>query len=104
MSISPVSAVLAVKEKLSAGGSGKPSTGFADLVGQIAEKVKNPAMRKDFSDLANMQNAIEGGKSFSPRELVLYQVKASRLHLHVELVSKGAETVHATARRLQQGQ
>jgi len=44
---------------------------------------------------------VASGHNFVPRELLLYQIKASQLHLQVELVSKAAESMLATVRKFQ---
>ena len=64
-----------------------------------------PALMWPNSDLhrqmAQLQHKVEAGYNFAPRELLLYQIKASQLHLQVELVSKAAESLLATARKFQ---
>ena len=99
-----ISAVSAVSEKLQPQTMGAKGTGFGELFERIVKKAESSGISGNVADLATMQKGLESGKVFSPSELILFQVKASKLHLRVELVSKSAETVHATARRLQQGQ
>jgi TolA-binding protein len=52
-------------------------------------------------ELAQIQGKIEAGKSFSGRELLLYQIKASRFHVQVEMLSKVAESMLGTLRKFQ---
>lgn len=47
------------------------------------------------------EDLMNPGNNFSPKELLLLQVKASSYHLRVELVSKAAESLLATVRKFQ---
>ncbi|NLF24907.1 MAG: hypothetical protein GX589_04520 [Deltaproteobacteria bacterium] len=51
--------------------------------------------------IVQLQHRVASGHNFVPRELLLYQIKASQLHLQVELVSKAAESMLATVRKFQ---
>ena len=104
MKVAPVSGISAISGKTAVPTAGTPGTGFSGILDKIIKKAELNGISGDAKGLAGMQKILEQGKTFSPNELVLFQVKASKLHLRVELVSKSAETVHATARRLQQGQ
>jgi hypothetical protein len=54
-------------------------------------------------DLKTFTEGVVSGKSFSPRDLIIYQIKAGQFGLGVELVSKVAESASATIKKLEQG-
>lgn len=84
-------------------GSSTRTISFSEVFGRVLERVDLSSTSAQIKDIAGMQQTIERGETFLPRDLILFQVMASRIHLRVELVSKSAETVHATVRRFQQG-
>jgi len=53
------------------------------------------------TQLVQLQHKVAGGAPFTPRDLLLYQIRAGQLHLQVELVSKAAESMLATVRKFQ---
>lgn len=55
-------------------------------------------------DILAFEQRIRGGESLSTGDLILYQIKAGRFGLGVELVSRMAEGVMSTIRKFQQGQ
>lgn len=76
---------------------------FLEVLGRVLNRADIASTSSHIQAITGMQQAVERGETFSPRDLILFQVMASRIHLRVELVSKSAETVHATVRRFQQG-
>lgn len=54
--------------------------------------------------LAEQREQLIRGVAISPRELIAYQIRAGEFGLQVELVSKIADGVLSTARRLQNSQ
>ena len=52
----------------------------------------------------DMQTKIAAGTRIDLREMISYQIKAGQLGLHVELISKVAESVLTTVRKLQTNQ
>lgn len=56
------------------------------------------------ADLQTLQTQILSGKEFSPAELLRYQIVVSKFNLNVELVSKLAESLLASVRKLQNPQ
>lgn len=60
--------------------------------------------RGAFEELQQIGQKLTANHSFSPRELLLYQIKASDYHLRVELVAKTAESMLGTVRKFQNSQ
>ena len=56
------------------------------------------------AEIAAFEDGVRNGVSFSARELILYQIKAGRFGLGVEMLSRLAEGLMGTIRRFQQGQ
>jgi len=54
--------------------------------------------------LAAQRERLLRGGAISARELIAYQIKAGEFGLHVELISKVADGVLSTVRRLQNSQ
>ena len=52
-------------------------------------------------ELRELQRRVEGHAPISSRELLVYQLKASRFHLQVELLSKAAESLLGALRKFQ---
>jgi len=68
----------------------------------VVQKLENgPDMHKE---IINLQKGLMEGREFSPRELLVYQIKASQYHMRVELVTKLAESALATTKKFQTGQ
>jgi len=87
--------------------------GAAFKLDKAPNSLSSPAIEKStkssgFSELYEQVLAFEkrvvGGEQLLPKDLILYQIKASRLGLGVELVSKVAEALSATIRKLQSNQ
>jgi hypothetical protein len=57
---------------------------------------------KAFQEILTLQTRLLGAKELSPKELIVYQVKASQFGLQVELLSKVSESIVATVRKFQQ--
>ena len=86
-------------------------TTVASLASSSARSVKeNPTPGVSFKEimaggleeeLKNIQGQLANGHNFSPKELLLYQVKASQFGLRVELVSRVAESLVAVTKKLQ---
>ncbi len=54
--------------------------------------------------LLRVKDQIIQGKSFGPRELLIFQMQASELNLRVELLAKTADSALSSLRRLQSNQ
>lgn len=57
-----------------------------------------------YDKLLHFREAILSGKNFNPQQLISYQILASEIGVKVELLSKIAEGVMSTARKLQSNQ
>jgi len=57
-----------------------------------------------YQSVVDFEKAVAGGKAISPKELLVFQIRASQFGVHVELLSKVAESGLSTVRRLQQTQ
>ena len=70
------------------------------------KEILNNFLGKDqaLQDIDKIQKQLNTGIKFKPEQLLVYQIKAGRLHLRVELVSKVAESANTTAKRLQNSQ
>lgn len=81
-------------------GTGKSFSGVLNetKAEQLWTALTNPA---SFKELGALQSRILQSRSVSPRELILYQVKASHFGLGIELVSKVAESVSASIKKFQ---
>jgi len=84
---------------VSAGGS----SGFKELFDKLGSSsspkdIFANGLHKELK--AIQEKALEGG-AFQARELLLYQIKAGEFNLRVELVSKVAESLLGTLRKLQ---
>lgn len=55
-----------------------------------------------FMAMKEISQAASSGKTFSPKELLMFQIKANEFGVHVELVSKVSESANASMRKLQQ--
>lgn len=60
--------------------------------------VANPAL---FRELTALQQRVLQSKTIEPRDLLIYQVKASQFGLGIELLSKLAEAVSSSIRKFQ---
>lgn len=69
----------------------------------VKEKLKNLFLDGN-SPLHQVEKQLLTNKNFSPKELLAFQIQASRYHVKVEMASKVAEAALATSRRLQQVQ
>jgi hypothetical protein len=73
-------------------------------VQQALRSVENETGNSIFTEVAAIQKRILDGKKLSTQELLVYQIKANQFGLHVELVSKVAESSLSTLKRLQSPQ
>jgi hypothetical protein len=72
--------------------------------GVLQGMLQNGGLSPGLTDHINkVQQKLIDKNSFSPRELLLLQVQMGRFNLQVELVSKAAESVSSTFKRLQNG-
>ena len=55
-------------------------------------------------ELLQVRSKLINGAEFSPRELLLYQIRAGEFGLQVEMVSKLSEAAMSTVRKFQHGQ
>lgn len=86
-----------VKESVPAVGQ---QNSFKDVLKGLSSSNDIVSLQKD---LKTFTEGIVAGRSFSPRDLILYQIKAGQFGLGVELVSKVAESASATIKKLEQG-
>jgi hypothetical protein len=84
-----------------------PHSGSAQGFRELFEKIAaSPSSKDPFSnnlhkELGALQQKALGGGAFDARELLLYQIKAGQFNMRVELVSKVAESLLGTLRKLQ---
>ncbi len=67
----------------------------------------NSAMQESsdiFGSIRQFQSTVMSGRKISPKELLVFQIRASQFGVHVELLSKVAESGLSSLRRLQQTQ
>lgn len=74
---------------------------FKEIMNSLQREASNSSQIKEFREL---DAKLQRGGAISPRELISYQIKISEFGLRVELVSKLAESLSSTVRRLQSGQ
>lgn len=96
-SIQSAQSIGMVKETLPTAGQ---QTSFKDVLKGVSSANDIVSLQKD---LKSFTDGVVSGKSFSPRDLILYQIKAGQFGLGVELVSKVAESAGATIKKLEQG-
>jgi hypothetical protein len=71
--------------------------GFLDkLSGQ-----KGLGITRDFNELKGFEKLVETKSDLSLKELLAFQVKAARLHFHVEACTKVADAAVSTVKRFQ---
>jgi hypothetical protein len=70
--------------------------GFSCLDGVLGQSLHE--------DLVKMQAQVLKGGSMPARDLLLYQVRVGELNLRIELMSKLADSLLTTCRKLQNGQ
>lgn len=90
------------------GGSSGPITaaqksGFDQLFERLSQSKELSSVfgSKGHEEILQFQNRALQGEGLSPRELLLYQVKAGEFNMRVELVSKAAESLLGTVKKLQ---
>ena len=96
-----ISAVLpgpAAMETLLPGGKS-----FSEIL-ELARQVVDGSGIGLHAEIVAFEQRIQGGPALSAQDLILYQIKAGRFGLGVEMVSKLAEGMMSTVRRFQQGQ
>lgn len=77
---------------------------------QVFDQIKKTVEQKDLfgtrlhGEITTLQARLQGGKGINAAELLTYQMKAQELGLRIELVSKVAESVLSTFRKLQHNQ
>lgn len=57
-----------------------------------------------YRSIQQFQSSVIAGREISPKELLVFQMRASQFGVHVELLSKVAESSLSSLRRLQQTQ
>ena len=79
---------------------------FDEVARSLSSKVTTEKLQNDsvFQQVQAVQSNIAAGKLVPYQELLLYQVRMGQLGLRVELLSKVAESVSSTVRKLQSGQ
>jgi len=103
VSLNAASAVLEIGPKLSAKKEG-PS--FSSVLESCRNRSALESLTGDslHKELLHFKEQILSGKTFSPKELLVYQIRASEFNLRVELLAKIADALLATTRKLQSGQ
>lgn len=69
----------------------------------IKKEIANLLLDKS-SPLSEIENRLTNTNNLSGKDLLSFQIRASNYHMKVEVVSKVAESLIATTRRLQQVQ
>ncbi len=69
----------------------------------VMNRVDGGTLGKLQQELNTFTQGVMNGKVFSPKDLIVYQIKAGQFGLGVELVSKLAESVSSTVKKLEQG-
>lgn len=72
---------------------------FKEVMNQVDANSLNSLQK----DLNSFTQGIMSGKTYSSKDLIVYQIKAGQFGLGVELVSKLAESVSSTVKKLEQG-
>ncbi len=99
-SITELSALSAGNKEITSQ-SGVSKESFSGVMSRVSENLGD--MQSVQKELKAFTEGIVSGKAYSPRELLLYQIKASQFGLGVELVSKVGESASSTLRKLEQG-
>ena len=73
------------------------------IKGRSFQKILSAKIPKDpFKAMQVVAEAALKGKTFSPEQLLLFQVRANEFGMQVELVSKVAESANSSMKKLQQ--
>ncbi len=70
--------------------------------GQVMDELRGKS-RDPYIELKSLKEKLLGGAEIPPKELLLYQIRASEYGLKVELVSKVGESLSASLKKLQSG-
>jgi hypothetical protein len=97
MKIAPINGPAAVSQVVNKAEPAKQT--FKEVMSQVDTNTLNSLQR----DLNNFSQGIMSGKTYSSKDLIVYQIKAGQFGLGVELVSKLAESVSSTVKKLEQG-
>ena len=95
---------LSPKAALSPNGleSHAPGKSFKEVLHSIDSKAHSTKIPADpFQAMNQLTERVLRGDKLNSRELLLYQVKAGQFGMHVELISKVAESGSASVRKLQ---
>lgn len=77
------------------------SKGFSSILQSKMDAILGSDLYKD---MTKFEQNLTSKRDMAPKELILYQVKASQLGLRVELLSKVGESMLTTVKKFQQGQ
>jgi len=96
-SSAPVSTAAPVAKSVATVAAPPPKTSFKDILTSGANGDLH-------LELERMRERLLTARSFTPQELLAWQIRAGQFGLRVELISKVAEGVMGAARRLQNPQ
>jgi len=82
---------------------GSPPRSFAAVVGELARSI-GAEHGETLTAIGRLLNRTQRGAPISPAELLAVQMRVGEMGLRVEVVSKAADGVLSTVRRLQSGQ
>ena len=97
--ISPQSLGSLPKVSLGGGGHTSATKDFSTVLNEVQAKSKG-----DLHDtVQQMEQQVLGGKDVSTKDLIVFQITAQRFGMHIELVTKVAESVSGTIKKFQTG-
>ncbi len=81
------------------------SNSFSAILKSLSssESFPLPSSEGGSIDISKALERVGNNQKLDSRQLLLYQLKVNELHVQVELVSKLADSLFSTVRRLQQG-
>ena len=84
--------------------NGEVATRFQDVLERAVQQKTTPAAipRDPFQAMGQLSTRLLRKEAISPRELLLYQMRAGEFGVRVELASKVAESFNTALRKLQQ--
>jgi hypothetical protein len=86
--------------------SQRPHEAFSGILKSIERQEVMPESKNGdiHKELLTFQANVLGGKEVTSAQLIALQIRASRFHIKVDLISKAAESFLATTRKFQSGQ
>ena len=81
--------------------SGDPHTeSFREILERVARGLDGSS--DPFQSTVDFERSVMKGEGFTPHEILVFQIRASQFSVHVELLSRAAESGLSMIRRLQQ--